>query len=314
MAKPKVKVKVKDKDFDIDVDVDSDDEDAGPTERTFTSTPNVVVSFCGGSSNVTIRGWDRNEVHVRTEAGGKLIVTGDKDTTKPGPFSQLKISIASDPRHGRSEDCQSNGDMQIDVPRSAVLDITTNEGDIDAENIAKLHAESMSGDFSLRGITRAIDVTTYSGDIIVEKARGPVSLSSFSGDVELRDAAPADPGDWLVASSISGCVAISDSSFGQVKLKNISGDLTWTGALASGGNYTLATTNGDIMLILPASSSFKVLAQVANQGAVTTDFLLKADGETSFKKISQNVTGTYGGGSARLNLSTFNGSIRLRKK
>jgi DUF4097 and DUF4098 domain-containing protein YvlB len=315
---PKVKVKdcAGDPDGDPDADEDNDQEEQGQTEQTVASAPTVVVSICGGASRITVRGWDRNEVHARVESGETIELNSHSTGTTNAPASQVEVTIFSgDVRHRRrGGTCHSNGDVQLDVPRSAVLDIRTMQGDIDVEYIAHLHAESMAGNFTIRNITKSIDATSGSGDVTVERARGSLNVSSMSGTVDVRDAESGEAGDRLEAISTSGDVTLTNCNYGQVRANSTSGNVFWTGPLSSGGRYEFSTTSSDIFLVMPGNSSFRVVARAAFGGDISTDFALRSERETSLAELSRQVRGVYGSGSAQLEIMTFSGSIRLRKK
>lgn len=294
-------------------DEDQEPTMAGKSEETLVSMPTVIVSFCGGTSDVTVRGWDRNEVRARVETGETVKLKAYTES-KTAPASRIEVSIPSVLNHYGPGMCRSTADLQLDVPRGAIVELRTNEGDVDVENIARLRAESLNGSFSLRNITKGIDATSFNGDVTIERSRGSLNLRSISGTVEVRDSASGESGDGLVASSVSGEIALSNCGFAQVRANSVTGDLMWNGPLSTWGKYDLATTNGDITMVLPADSSFRVSARVAAQGRVDTQFALKSEGDTSFRKLAEEVTGTYGSGNSKLDLTTFNGTIRLRKK
>jgi DUF4097 and DUF4098 domain-containing protein YvlB len=319
-VKPKIKIKVhnpdEDEDRDADEDEDPEQEEPVQTQQTVATTSTVIVSFCGGSSSVIVRGWDRNEVHASIDSGEsvdlKSFSTGDAHS--PASKIEVVINAGNVHRNPRNVMCQSIGDLRLDVPRGAALDLQTNEGDIDVADIARFRAQSNNGDITLRNITKSVDAKSFNGDVTVAKTQGSLNLKTTSGDIIVRDAASGDSGDGLDANSTSGEISLSNCTFGRVEAKSFTGELNWNGALANGGYYKFSTTNSEIMVVLPANSSFRVKAQSASQGAISTDFALRSQGETSFEKIFQSVQGVYGTGSAQLDLTTFNGTIRLRKK
>jgi DUF4097 and DUF4098 domain-containing protein YvlB len=275
----------------------------------------VIISFCAGASSVVVRGWDRNEVRARIESGESIELKGSQPDDKPTPAARLEILTGPAGLRGPGRGaCQSVGDVELDVPRGANLELRTNNGDVDVENVARVRVQSMSGSLSFRGLTKAIEASTFSGDITVEKARGPLNVTSISGSVDVRDAQPIDTWDSLEAVSTSGEVNLSNSLHAQVRAHSVSGDLFWNGPLAANGKFDLSNVNGDITFVLPASSSFLVIAKVAAQGSIVTDFALRSDGDPSLREQTQRVRGIYGTGSSQLIISSFNGTIRLRKK
>ena len=119
-GKPKVKVGEHDQDEDSDADEDADQEPAGPTEQTAPATSSVVVSFCGGSSNVIVRGWDRNEVHASVEGGESVELTtfGAGDQHAPASKSS-SVSVMVAQGSGPSLELHSASSPQNPIQRSA---------------------------------------------------------------------------------------------------------------------------------------------------------------------------------------------------
>lgn len=88
------------------------------------------------------------------------------------------------------------------------------------------------------------------------------------------------------------------------------------GPLARAGRYDVRTTSGDITLMMPGTVSFQLVAKVSEGGEIVTDFPLKYTGGVSSIGLlsAGRMVGTYGKGDATLNLTSFNGTLRLRKQ
>jgi len=74
------------------------------------------------------------------------------------------------------------------------------------------------------------------------------------------------------------------------------------------GEADFTTVNGGITLTLPAGVNTEVHAETVN-GDLDTDFPLTVTGRFGPRRLR----GTIGNGGRTLNLTTVNGSIRLRK-
>jgi DUF4097 and DUF4098 domain-containing protein YvlB len=74
------------------------------------------------------------------------------------------------------------------------------------------------------------------------------------------------------------------------------------------GEWEFLTVNGGIEVTLPANANLRVEAETVN-GDISTDFPLTVQGRFG----PRSVHGTIGSGGRDLELSTVNGSIRLRK-
>jgi hypothetical protein len=109
------------------------------------------------------------------------------------------------------------------------------------------------------------------------------------------------------ATSVNGSIRISTSGYASGRTVNGSivaamGSATWSDAL----DFT--TVNGAITLDFPANLSADVRASTVN-GEIVTDFPLTVTGRLGPRRLN----GTIGSGGRRLELSTVNGTIRLRK-
>ena len=97
--------------------------------------PQVVVSACVLSGDLTVRGWDRNEVRARI-SDGVQIELARVDQTKSSTPTELK-PIAKGRRPGTGSGCLPLGDIELDVPRGANLKLQTSNGEISVTEVAR---------------------------------------------------------------------------------------------------------------------------------------------------------------------------------
>ena len=325
-----------------------------PVERTAAVAPGAVIGLCVGTGDVVVRGWDKGEVRARAHverlelrtrrpgrAPGRANVPSAPNfpgpPNTPGPASPpgmpnppsrmnapnplppvdlevLMSNSAGDEPGG--DPCGVHGDIELDVPRGATVLLRVREGDADISDVAEVRVESMVGETDVRGVTRAVEVESMSGSIFVRDSAGRVRLRTFRGDVEAINLRAAAAGDQFQAKCTNGSVTLEGVRHAHVEAATVSGDVTVTGPLTRGGNYDFQTFNGDVTLMLPAAESFKLNARVAIGGEITTDFDVKgAPGPPPVKELPQGrLVGTVGGGGAEVNLSSFNGALRLKKQ
>lgn len=122
---------------------------------------------------------------------------------------------------------------------------------------------------------------------------GQVDASNLASDVD--------------ANTVNGSIHVSTSGSAEAQTVNGSivasmGRSDWRDAL------DFRTVNGGITLDLPANLSTEVRAETVN-GDIVTDFPLTVTGRLGPRRLN----GTIGNGGRRLDLSTVNGTIRLRK-
>jgi DUF4097 and DUF4098 domain-containing protein YvlB len=72
------------------------------------------------------------------------------------------------------------------------------------------------------------------------------------------------------------------------------------------GGVRCKTTNGEIIVTVPASAKATIAARVAN-GEVRTENLTVQSTESSHRRLD----GTIGGGGPEIRLDTMNGEIRI---
>ena len=112
----------------------------------------------------------------------------------------------------------------------------------------------------------------------------------------------------LALATVNGSATFTTSSYGEASTVN--GSIRGTmGAAGWQEGLTFHTVNGSITLELPPDFSAAVRASTVN-GEISTDFPLNATGRIS----RRHVTGTIGAGGRRIDLSTVNGSVRLRRR
>ncbi|HVF51483.1 MAG TPA: DUF4097 family beta strand repeat-containing protein [Pyrinomonadaceae bacterium] len=213
-------------------------------------------------------------------------------------------------------DCEASGHVELDVPRGATIVLTVREGDIDVSDVAEARLTLMNGDADMRRIARAVEVENMSGSIFLNDSSGRVRLRTFSGDVEAVNVRTINGDDPFFAKTTSGNVTLDRVAHSYVEAGTVSGDVNMMGDLAGGGGkYDFQTFSGDVTLSLPADVSFKLNARVAMGGKISSDFLVKSTtGAPPLKELAQGrLQGTVGTGGPELNLSSFNGTLRLRK-
>lgn len=126
---------------------------------------------------------------------------------------------------------------------------------------------------------------------------------TVNGELDVRGVA----GD-VVATTVNGDVRASTS--GRARASTVNGSITASlGRADWEDELEFSTVNGSIDLELPADTDAEVRARTVN-GSLETDFPLTISGRFS----ARNMHGTIGDGGRRLELSTVNGNIRLRRR
>ena len=304
-------------------------------ERKVAAEPDVQLSLCLASGDVFVRGWDKNEVRASSDTAGRIVFRPAKSG------KGLEILVSDDPEEKSGPippTCEVSSDVELDVPRGATVRIKVREGDVEVSNVGEAHVESLNGDVSIRGVGRVTDVSCMSGDISLSDAKGRVRLRSVSGYVEASNVAPLGVGDELIVQSTSGDLSLDRIGHSSVKGTAISGGIRMSGPLVNRGTYEFSSTSGDVTLELPSNASFRVNARVVFSGEIITDFPVtvsvaptrpgvpdppdpadapgkpKPRRATPHEPPTQTVlAGVVGKGDAELKLTSFSGTVYLKK-
>jgi len=133
--------------------------------------------------------------------------------------------------------------------------------------------------------THLKSVETVNGDVEISGVSGNVTAETVNGDLELTGLA-ADAGLCTVNGSIN---ASFNKLEGQQRVK-------------------AETVNGRVTITLPSNADASVSADSLNGSISGRDFGL----ETDEGFVGSDLNGEIGDGSARLNIDTVNGSIKIR--
>src|SRR5947209_241020 len=288
------------------------------SEQSVAATETVNVTLTTGAGNITVRGWDRKEVHAQAKEADARVelrkVGGAGVASNPASHVEVLISSKSDDDPDADE---SDSPVTLDVPRGATVFLKSQDGDVDVEGITEAHIEAVDGRVDMRRISRAIEATSIGGDVNLEDSSGRARLNTIGGSIEVKDLRSSDAGDFLKAKTASGDILLDRVATSRVEANTISGVIKLEGALARGGFYNFTTTSGDVTIVIPADSSFSLTAKVSEGGEIVTEFPLKYTSNTSpasHPVHTGRLAGTYGSGDANINLISFSGTLRLRKK
>lgn len=289
-----------------------------PAQEAVPATPTVNVTLSTRAGNISVRGWDRQEVHAAskdTDAKIELRKTNSPENAT-APASQVEVAISSKAEGDHEDDESSDNDISVDVPRGATLFLKTQDGDINVDDVAEAHIETSGGRVELRRVSKVAEATSIGNDVTLEDSTGRARLTSFGGSIDVANFRALDGNDFLKIKTTSGDIFLKAVSQTRVEASTIAGELKLEGKLAHGGSYNFTTTTGDVTLALPADSSFKLNAHISENGEIVTEFPIKYNGQTSPFSLMQagRLVGTYGSGDASLNLTSFNGTIRLLKR
>ncbi|RFT17107.1 MAG: hypothetical protein OP8BY_1049 [Candidatus Saccharicenans subterraneus] len=196
-------------------------------------------------------------------------------------------------------------DYTLWIPDQASFESKSVSGDVEVEKAGgPVRVSTVSGSVTVLGGKKSILAKAVSGDIRVTEAEGDLELNSVSGDIRVSKVRGS-----VEAEVVSGSVRLEDiSGARRVSAKSISGTVEYRGQLLPDGNYRFTSHSGEVRLYLPADSSFNLEAS-SFSGTVSTDFPVEVMGKLSGKSIQ----GRVGKGGAEVVAKAFSGSVEIRK-
>lgn len=272
---------------------DRDEDYQSSIDTTFAFDKRGTVSLSVGSGEIIVRGWNRDQIHVRARSERSVVrmdATSTRvslDLSRPrGGDTRFEVTV---PVGVRISARATNGDISISGTKGGV-EARTQSGDLNVEDVADMiDLGSLSGDIVASGLSGNVDVNAVSGDLTLSDVKGDVEASSVSGDIDLRN---------IVAR--------------YVRAKSTSGDITYDGTIDSTGRYELASHSGSVYLVIPQGAGALVTVSTYT-GAIDSEFPITIS-PGGFGNTSRRFTFQIGKGDARISAESFSGDITIRTK
>ena len=262
------------------------------TDTTFSVRPGsrIEVETFGGS--ITVRSWAREEVRVQAQHSRREIVDIDARGSSIRIEAEGHMGVAKDVR------------FTLTVPRSSHIEASGVQTDIDIEGVTgDVDAETVQGDIRVVGGGR-LKLESVEGDVVIAGARGRVQASTVNRGIQVRDVV----GD-LDLETVNGPIIVQKVQASSVDASTVNGRIVYDGTLRDGGDYALATHNGQIWLVVPNNTNASISVSTFN-GELDTTFDIPSF-QSNARRRSYNFV--LGSGKARIDLETFGGDINLRR-
>src|SRR5688572_25654506 len=231
-------------------------------ERSTPVSPQVTVTLCVASGTLRVRGWEKNELRVRSNDAGQIELRRldkVKDASTPAWRIDVMILDSSSKMHAKL-DCQALADVDMEVPAGATVQVQTRDGDISIAGVAAAYAGSQNGNITIERVTKIVEAGSVGGSISLRDSSGRVNLSSAGGIVVVANVKPSNDEDTIDVGTVSGDIQLNRVSNPKVMAKTVNGNVTMTGPLARSGNYYFTNMAGDVIHGLPDDASFRLNA------------------------------------------------------
>jgi DUF4097 and DUF4098 domain-containing protein YvlB len=261
-----------------------------------------------------------------SEATVEIVKTAHGRDTSDAKSQLDLVTVDVSERTGRAElkAHYPSGSMHRNVNVSVTFNVTAPAGtQVGAQSISgnikitdikgDISANTISGDVRISGASHINSAKSISGTIDINdvKSTGSLDASTVSGDVRLRHVSARR----VNGGSVSGEIRLEDVDTENVSAHSTSGTISFSGPLAHHGRYELKTFSGEVRLSLAGGTGFEVDAN-SFSGDIRSDFSITTHGTGDANRRGRRTAlrGTYGDGSAVIDITTFSGSIVIGKK
>lgn len=241
---------------------------------------------------VVITTWSRSQVRVRaTELGDRQRLA----VTRGGSVLRVRPDGSRGPQ---------DAELAIVVPTWMDVRVEGNQLDVGVRGAeGEVTVETVGGDVVIEGGAGLVSVRTIQGEVSIRGARGRIEATSVNEDIVLRDI-----GGDLYVETTNGDITLEGIRSTSARAMTVNGDIVYSGTIRDSGRYVFATHNGDVEVTVPPDANAMVTVSTYH-GEFESEFPVRLTGATRDRQF----TFTLGSGSARLELESFNGEIRLRR-
>jgi len=247
----------------------------------------LELSDFGG--DVSIKAWRQNAIRVKATHGSHDHVSVSTDGAT--------VTINASSRHG-----PASVDYEILAPAWMPLSIAgTPSADVTIEGTeAEVTVETVEGGIHVVGGSGNVSLRSVEGEVSLEGAHGHIELNSVDGNIEVKDCS----GD-ISAETVDGEITMTEIESADVDASTVDGSVEYDGTIKDNGRYHFESHDGDVSVSVPERANVTL-----SVSTVSVDF--DACFPLQIKdKTKHRFTFTLGTGSARLELESFDGDIKI---
>src|SRR5579859_4116720 len=259
-------------------------------ERHFTVKGHPVVMIQNvANGRIEVKSWKNSEV----------VVSAEQPSNKVGLDMEQaddRIEVTANVLDTSAPESDLSENIQLTVPEETELQIKTQTG--------LIYVEQVTGDMKLESVAGDVHLKEVSGYIIVKTTGGSLVCTLCSGKLDFN--------------SISGNAQILQPSLKSVNLVTTTGNILFDGDFIRTGFYSMRTGRGLVEVRFAGTDSFDLNAQTST-GTVDNraEAFLKPDSHGirhTASRYAKGLFGSVGSGLAKVELSSFSGTVRILKR
>lgn len=250
-----------------------------------------------GRPVVTVNSNVRGRIEVKSWKKPEVVVIGNHTSDKVEVDTEQadnRIEVTTHIVSANIKAADLDANYQITVPEESQLQIRTDSGLVIVERVyGDMSFETVAADVQLEEVGGYLVIKTVGGSIVCTRCLGRINATSISGNVQLLQ-----------------------PQMDNVRVQTTSGHILFDGDFRRNGIYILKNYSGLIEVFFSDTDSFD-LSATSLRGMVENQAHLKPDPHgkrQSLPQLSKSILGTFNEGHAKVELSSFSGTIKIRKR
>ena len=252
-----------------------------------------------GRPVVVLQNVANGRIEVKSSKNSEVVVAATQASNKIGIVAEQveeRVDVTASVLDSSAPAAELEANFQLTVPEETELQLRTQTGLVYVEQVmGDMILQSVAGDVHLKEVSGYIVVRTTGGSLVCAQCAGKLDFSSVSGNAQVLQ-----PG------------------LTNVTLFTTSGNILFDGDFIRTGIYTMKSGRGTVEVHFSGNDSFDLKAQTA-LGTVDNqaEAYLKPDSHSvrqMASKFTKGLFGTVGSGLAKVELSSYSGTIRILKR
>jgi DUF4097 and DUF4098 domain-containing protein YvlB len=252
-----------------------------------------------GRPVIVLQNVANGRIEVKSSKNSEVIVSATQASNKIGIDTEQadeRIDVTATVLDNSAPPNELEANFQLTVPEEAELQLRTQTG--------LVYVEQVMGDMTLQSVAGDIHLKEVSGYIVVRTTGGSLVCTQCAGKLDFN--------------SVSGNAQVLQPGLTNVTLFTMSGNILFDGDFIRTGIYTMKSGKGTVEVHFSGDDSFDLKAQTAT-GTVDNqaEAYLKPDSHGVrhiASKFTKGLFGTVGSGLAKVELSSYSGTIRILKR
>ena len=252
-----------------------------------------------GRPVVVIQNVANGRIEVKSAKSSEVAVIATQNSNKINfEMEQAgdRIDVTANVADASAQPLDVETSLQLTVPEETELQLKTENG--------LIYVEQVMGDMTLESVAGEVHLKEVSGYIIVKTTSGSLVCTQCAGKLDFK--------------SVSGGAQFLQPALNKVEASTSFGNILFDGDFIRTGLYSMRSGKGLVEVRFSGNDSFDLKAQtmlgtVDNQAAA----FLKPDAHGAIHRglrSFRSLVGTVGQGLAKVELSTYSGTIRILKR